>query len=600
MTAGQGELAGRSVLSEEGKGMTTAVNKPPVTHQRNLAKPPRALAPLIERRQWAVWRWTRRDNGTWQKPPFMATQPQRHASTKDSSTWSDYATALTAVQAGHADGISYILTEQDPFAAIDIDNCRHLVTYSIDVWAQNFLDVGRHSYSEITASGTGCRIWGFADGEPLHRKFTLEIDGKLIAAELFRRTNKALTVTGYTLNPAIRQLVNIDKVLKWAAVWGERRKAAAVETAAPAASNGFNGGGCRYTVEQIEAIIRDGAPTGSDRSALFHTVVGHLSGCGWDAERIFTHVAQFPDGIGAKYIVEGRLAAEIARSLGKFQANELPLSGNGSWANGWGAKTPPQPDPEPSPEPEQSIPSALHVRTSSPTIGNEVRTPNPDAPVMETKLDGDLDEELEDEKDLPPADPDLPPLHAHGDPDPRPLKAWLIKPLIPAIGHGLLSGQWGSGKTFTFFDLAGALSTGQPWLGHVVKRQCGVLLIAVEGGDEVRLRLDAVVREKCGGLQRAPFRWYETAPLLLHKGAVEKLIAMARQAEASLQEEFGLPLGLIVIDTIAACAGYSRAGDEYDNAVGQAVMNVLKAVARELGCFVLGIDHFGKNLEAGT
>jgi len=32
----------------------------------------------------------------------------------------------------------------------------------------------------------------------------------------------------------------------------------------------------------------------------------------------------------------------------------------------------------------------------------------------------------------------------------------------------------------------------------------------------------------------------------------------------------------------------------------QAVMNVLKAVAQELKCFVLGIDHFGKSLEAGT
>src|SRR4029079_17841889 len=79
-----------------------------------------------------------------------------------------------------------------------------------------------------------------------------------------------------------------------------------------------------------------------------------------------------------------------------------------------------------------------------------------------------------------------------------------------------------------------------------------------------------------------------------------RLIAMARQAEASLQAEFALPLGLIGIDTIATCAGYSRAGDEYDNAVGQAVMNVLKAIAQELGCFVLGIDHFGKNVEAGT
>src|SRR5262245_49969779 len=75
---------------------------------------------------------------------------------------------------------------------------------------------------------------------------------------------------------------------------------------------------------------------------------------------------------------------------------------------------------------------------------------------------------------------------------------------------------------------------------------------------------------------------------------------MARQAEAALEKEFWLPLGLIGIDTIAACAGYARAGDEYDNATGQAVMDALKAVAQELGCFVLGIDHFGKDLLAGT
>jgi hypothetical protein len=112
--------------------------------------------------------------------------------------------------------------------------------------------------------------------------------------------------------------------------------------------------------------------------------------------------------------------------------------------------------------------------------------------------------------------------------------------------------------------------------------------IAAEGADEVRLRLDAVVREKCGGMSRAPVRWYEREPMLLHKGAVERLIAMARQADASLQEEFGLPLGLIVIDTFAACAGYSRSGDEYDNAVGQATMNALKAMAQAIGCFVLG------------
>ena len=85
----------------------------------------------------------------------------------------------------------------------------------------------------------------------------------------------------------------------------------------------------------------------------------------------------------------------------------------------------------------------------------------------------------------------------------------------------------------------------------MIKRQCGVLFLAAEGADEMRLRLNAAVREKCGDMPRAPFRWYETAPVLLQKGAVEKLVAMARQAEASLIAEFGLPLGLIIIDTIA-------------------------------------------------
>jgi hypothetical protein len=96
----------------------------PTTHQGDLAKLPRALMPLIERPQWAVWRWTRQTNDRWQKPPYQARDPQRHASTRDRSTWSDYATALATVQAGDADGISYVLTENDPLAAIDLDHCR--------------------------------------------------------------------------------------------------------------------------------------------------------------------------------------------------------------------------------------------------------------------------------------------------------------------------------------------------------------------------------------------------------------------------------------------------------------------------------------------
>jgi AAA domain len=546
----------------------------PTTYQRNLAKLPPALLPLIERPQWAVWRWTQKPDGSWQKPPFMALQPDRHASTNDPNTWTDYSTALATVQAGHADGISYILTKDDPFGAIDLDHCRDKLC-SIDVWAQNFMQAAVNTYQEITPSGEGIRIWGLADGEPLNRKFTLEINGKKIAAELFRRTNKALTITGYRLN-TVQQLTNIDKVFDWAVVWGERRKAAAAAEQAPHEGNGFDSSGCKYTIDEIEQIVRESAPAGTNRSDVFHAIIGHYVGCGWQVDRILEHLQQYPDGIGGRYLAEDRLHREIERSAKKFEKAELPL---------FEAKAPPEPEPPKSNEPEPD--QADNDLDDDLGAGNDGLD------------DHDLGAENEDDDELR-QDPNLPRLHAHGDPDPRPLKAWLIKHLIPQVGHGLMSGQWGAGKTFAFFDLAASLCTGQPWLGHVVKRQCGVLLIAAEGADEVRLRLDTVVREKCGNMIRAPFTWYEQAPLLLHKGAVEKLIAMARQAEASFEREFGLPLGLIGIDTIAACAGYSRSGDEYDNAVGQAVMNVLKAVAQEIKCFVLGVDHFGKSLEAGT
>ena len=127
------------------------------------------------------------------------------------------------MQAGHVDGISYVLTADDPFGAIDIDHCRCTITNSIDPWAQNYLEFGRSTYTEVTPSGTGCRIWGLADGAALNKKFKLKIDDKDIAVELFRRTNKALTITGYRLDH-IHELTNIDELFDWAVIWGERRK----------------------------------------------------------------------------------------------------------------------------------------------------------------------------------------------------------------------------------------------------------------------------------------------------------------------------------------------------------------------------------------
>ena len=365
----------------------------PTTHQRDLAKLPRALAPLIERPQWAVWRWTQKPDGKWQKPPYQARDPQRNASSTDRSTWSDYPTALAAVQAGHGDGITYMLAADDPFAAIDLDHCRDPDTRSIDIWAQLFLERGRDSYSEVTPSGDGVRIWGLANGATLNRKFTLEIDGKKIAAELFRRTNKPLTITGYTLDPAVRELTNIDRTLDWAVIWGGRRKAAAAPPPSLSKSLNGNGAGCGYSIDEIERIVRSGAPAGDNRSDLFHTLIGHYTGCGWSAEQTFGHLQQFPNGIGAKYIGEGRLALEVSRSFRKW-SDLPPLAGNeltqwtSEWMNGseaaeaaeWAARTETV-DPELQDDPDDS---ELHEEPADIKVGDpELHEEAPQKPSVE-------------------------------------------------------------------------------------------------------------------------------------------------------------------------------------------------------------------------
>src|SRR5258707_1501721 len=74
----------------------------PTTHQRDLAKLPRALAPLIERPQWAVWRWTQKADGEWHKPPYQAPDPQRHASSPYPTTWHGYLAPPPAVPTSYA------------------------------------------------------------------------------------------------------------------------------------------------------------------------------------------------------------------------------------------------------------------------------------------------------------------------------------------------------------------------------------------------------------------------------------------------------------------------------------------------------------------
>jgi hypothetical protein len=527
----------------------------------DLANLPAALRPLRARAQWVIWRLTWR-HGRWTKPPFRCDEPDRFASSDDPSSWSSHAVAVAA--SVHGDGITYMLTPAEDLAAVDIDHVRDPITGTIEGWAQRLLDQAGRSYAEVSPSGTGLRIWGTASSETLHRKFSFA-DGT--ALELFRRTRKPLTVTGLQLGNS-RRLGNIDALLDRALIWAQQRQHKLNKTRSKSSEPSPGAGTmAQCGVEEIERIVEEGAPEGANRSDTFHGIIGHFIGCGWDVEQIIEHIGQFPGGIGNRYFAEGRLSGEVRRSAAAFTIDHEQQEA-AAWASGWqpeAAQEEPAPREESSPTPEA-------------------------APEPEPEPESESDEDA----------PELPPMYAHGDPDPRPLREWAVKGLLLKQGHGLLSGQWGTFKSFIALELAGSLMTGRPFLDRLIKRQCGVLFLAAEGQAEMRVRLEALVQEKCGGMARAPFRWFEDVPVLLQPDGLTLLVAMGRRAADSLRQEFELPLGLIIIDTIAASAGYAAPGAENDNGINQRLMNVLKFAGQQLDCFVLGVDHFGKDLVAGT
>ncbi len=172
----------------------------------------------------------------------------------------------------------------------------------------------------------------------------------------------------------------------------------------------------------------------------------------------------------------------------------------------------------------------------------------------------------------------------HGDTDPNADRAWLVRDLVFETGKGLLAGQWGGGKTFGALDLSASVMTGLPFAGKRVVRQGGVLFVAPEGAFEIPIRLKGIVQGKLGSdaAERLPFAWIEECPRLLDADAVPQLVATAKVAAEHLTEAFDLPLALIVIDTVAAGAGFM---DENSAAEAQRVMNAMEALSHQTGAF---------------
>ena len=207
--------------------------------------------------------------------PYRSAAPRQRAKANDPTTWGTYKEALGIWQRGKSDGIGYCLLDGE-IGAFDLDNCRDPETGSLAAWAVDLIEqVG--SYTEITVSGSGLRILGYARGLKIHRK---QRDGEL-ELETYRRAERYIVITGNPLPDTDAQLVDIDTHID-AVVAELDDKSAKASSRARAANDGAG------TEDEIEDLIRTGCNDryGGDRSAAVWRVINELLRRGWRSEAI--------------------------------------------------------------------------------------------------------------------------------------------------------------------------------------------------------------------------------------------------------------------------------------------------------------------------
>jgi putative DNA primase/helicase len=288
--------------------------KKPRTHTSDLTRLPAALEPLTEAKRWVCWQWAPRQNSAgeqeWTKPPF---QPRdlRNARSNDPSTWDTYDRAVLRWQDGEVDGIGFMLADAD-IGAIDLDECCQRDASKketwIDRWARELRAEANGAYCEVTVSGRGLRLIGTAKGDKIQRKFLIESARADAAIELYRNTNRYITISGIQIGQC-ELLTPLDDLLDTVQARYDQRN-----TKRRDRLNQRQRGDNR----NYDDLIRNGAPVG-ERSELFHSAVWHLANQGHSIDEIERMLAQYSDGIAERYIAEDRLRNEVERSYGKWQ-----------------------------------------------------------------------------------------------------------------------------------------------------------------------------------------------------------------------------------------------------------------------------------------
>ncbi|WP_081316024.1 helicase RepA family protein [Pantoea dispersa] len=167
---------------------------------------------------------------------------------------------------------------------------------------------------------------------------------------------------------------------------------------------------------------------------------------------------------------------------------------------------------------------------------------------------------------------------------------YVMKHVLPAQALCSIYGPSGSFKSFLAVSWACHISAGLPWAGHRVNRGA-VLYIVGEGGIGVPRRIRAWEQVY---QQRVENVWLVNRPVFpVRQSEVQEVILAAKQIES----DRGLPVRLIVIDTLARCFG---GNDENDARDMGAFIEGCDDIKRKTGATVLVVHHSGKDEAKGA
>ena len=176
---------------------------------------------------------------------------------------------------------------------------------------------------------------------------------------------------------------------------------------------------------------------------------------------------------------------------------------------------------------------------------------------------------------------------------------FLVDGLFHEVGTGSIVSKYLGGKTFVAFSLAASVACGLPFAGRSMMRRGAVLWLAAEGEREVDKRMRAAIKALgCDPDEQPTYKQVASVPKLLSNGGEALIMQIVDQVQRAAKAEFGLPLVLIVIDTMIKSAGYKKS--ENDSVEINNMIQVMENISIRTRCFVLALDHMGKDEEKGA